>query len=360
MQMQSKELNFEGHNIYVGLDVHKKSWTVSVVMNDIILKTFSQDADAVALHRYLTKNYPGAQYYSAYESGFCGFWPHFKLIELGINNIVVNAADVPTSQKDKTQKDDRRDSRKIARSLSKGDLTAIHVPDVSVQSDRSLVRTRWALVKDMVRSKLRIKAFLSVYGIGYPPEFSRSTTHWSKRFMKWLRDINLPHSTAKDSLDAMIDQFESQRVHLLDITRKIRKMSQSEKYQRNITLLDTLPGIGLITSITILTELGNIDRFKDSDHLAAYVGLVPTCHSSGEKENRGEMTFRHNERLLQMIIESSWSAMRKDPGLTLSYSNYRRRMNQNNAIIRIARKLVNRIYAVLKHQKEYKCGINNK
>ena len=359
MQKQISPLNFEGQNIYVGMDVHRKSWTVSILMEDVILKTFHQDADAESLHRYLSKNYPGASYHLAYEAGFCGFWPYYRLSDLGINSIVVNAADVPTNQKDKTQKDDKRDSKKIVRSLRCGTLSAIHVPDMSALSDRSLVRARWALVKDMVRNKLRIKAFLYFFGIDYPEVFSRSTTHWSKRFINWLRSINLTHATATQSLNAYIDQLEDQRKHLLEITRKIRKLSKSEKYKQNIGLLETVPGIGGITSITILTELGSIDRFKDADHLAAYVGLVPTCHSSGEKDNKGEMTFRHNGRLLQMIIESSWSALRDDPALSLCYGKLRGRMNKNNAIIRIARKLVNRIYAVLKKQEEYKCGINN-
>ena len=328
-------------------------------MDDIILKTFSQPADAETLYRYLTKNYPGGSYHTAYESGFCGFWPHYKLSALGIHSIVVNAADVPTNQKQKTQKDDKRDSRKIAHALRSGVLTAIHVPDMSTLSDRSLVRTRWTLVKDMVRNKLRIKAFLYFFGIDYPEEFSRSTTHWSKRFMKWLRGITLPDLTAMQSLNTLIDQLEDQRKHLLEITRKIRALSKSEKYQRNIALLTTIPGIGGITSITIMTELASIDRFKDSDHLAAFIGLVPTCHSSGDKEHKGEMTFRHNDRLLQMLIECSWKAIKDDPALSLCYSKLRGRMNQNNAIIRIARKLVNRIYSVLKNQKEYQCSVNN-
>jgi transposase len=211
----------------------------------------------------------------------------------------------------------------------------------------------------MVRSKQRIKHFLYFFGIDYPKEFSLSTTHWSKRFIKWLREITLPDSTGNQSLNSYIDQFEDQRKHLLEITRKIRALSKSEKYQRNIELLESVPGIGGITSITILTELGFIDRFSDTDHLASFVGLVPTCHSSGDKDNKGEMTFRHNGRLLQMIIESSWSANRVDPALNQCYSKNSKTMDNNKAIIRIARKLINRIYAVLKKQEEYKCSVNN-
>jgi len=160
-------------------------------------------------------------------------------------------------------------------------------------------------------------------------------------------------------LNSLIDQLESGRGHLLEITRKVRAMSQTEKYQSNIKLLETVPGTGLVTSITLLTEPGDISRFKDTDHSASYIGLVPACHSSGEKEHNGEMTFRQNGHLLQMLIESSWSAVREDPAMSLCYGKLVRRIEKNKAIIRIARKLVNRIYGVLKNKKEYKCGINN-
>jgi transposase len=232
MQEVITPLNFEGQNIYAGMDVHKKSWTVSIMTEDadIILKTFSQPPDADALHKYLTGHYPGGQYHTVYGAGFCGFSPHYRLTKPGIHSIAVNAADVPTNQKEKTQKGDLRDSKKLVRSLRGGVLTAIHVPDRSSLSGRSLVRTRCTTVKDMVRCKLRIKAFLYFFGIEYPKEFSSSTTHRSKRFVKWLREITLPDTTAVQSLNSMIDQLESGREHLLEITRKVRDLSKSEKY----------------------------------------------------------------------------------------------------------------------------------
>ena len=359
MQKQIKALNFEEQNIYAGIDVHLKSWTVTVLTEHVTHKTFSQPPDTQALYKYLTGNFPGGQYHTVYEAGFSGFWLHYQLVSMGVNSIVINAADVPTNQKERTQKTDKVDSRKLARALRSGDLKAIHVPDTSTLSDRSLVRTRSTIVKDMIRSKQRIKSFLYFYGINYPQEYAARSTHWTKRFVKWLRSINLDCSTGTQSLNILIDQLENQREQLLKTTRKIRDLSQSDSYSRDITLLRSIPGIGSITSITLLTELGSISRFSDADRLAAFVGLVPKCHSSGEDDNKGEMTFRHNDHLLQMIIESSWFAVRSDPAMSFCYSKYVQRMDENKAIIRIARKLINRIYAVLKQQKEYVCGINN-
>jgi hypothetical protein len=104
MQAQNYELNFIGHNIYVGMDVHLKSWTVTIRTEHLEYKRFTQPPDAKALYNYLTRNFSGATYYSVYEAGFCGFSVHRQLEAFGICNIVVNAADVPTKQKEKVEK----------------------------------------------------------------------------------------------------------------------------------------------------------------------------------------------------------------------------------------------------------------
>jgi transposase len=112
MEIQSNKLDFNNQNIYVGFDVHLKSWKVTIMTDELILKT-SQDPKPDLLYQYLKRNYPGGKYHTAYEAGFCGYWIHNKLKELGINSIVVNPADIPTSDKERVQKEDKRDSQEI-------------------------------------------------------------------------------------------------------------------------------------------------------------------------------------------------------------------------------------------------------
>ena len=358
MQTQRTQLDFKGQNIFVGMDVHLKSWTVTILTEELTHKTFNQPACADTLCNYLKRNFPGGSYYSVYEAGFSGFWTHYKLKEMGINNIIVNPADVPTSQKEHLQKDDPTDSRKLARSLRAGELSGIYVPDGSTLEDRSLIRMRATLVKDMTRFKQRIKSFLYFYGVPFPPQFEKSGSHWSKRFMKWLtQEVSLQHDSGNQTLKILIQEAEQQRILLLDVLRKIRLLSRSEKYAANVALLRTIPGIALITAITFLTEIENIERFVNTDHLAGFVGLVPNYHSSGEKTNNGEMTFRGQKALRKSLIESSWFAARFDPALTMSYLGYIKRMEPNKAIIRIARKVLNRVYFVLKNKQEYVPGV---
>jgi len=354
MQKQRTELNFKGQNLFVGIDVHLKSWTVTIVTETLFRKTFTQPPSIEALHNYLVRNFPGGIYHSVYEAGFSGFWTHYKLKEMGINNMVINPADVPTTQKEHLQKDDPTDSRKLARSLRSGDLEAIYIPDSSTLEDRSLVRLRSTLVKDMTRYKSRIKSFLYFYGISYPQEFQKAGTHWSKRFMKWLNEgISLQHDSGKQALKILVQEAEQQRKLLLEVTRRIRLLTRDEKYASNIELLRTIPGIGFVTSITFLTEMEKIERFENTDHFAGFIGLIPNKHSSGDKENNGEMTFRGQEALRSALIESSWFAARLDPALNMSFQNYIKRMESNKAIIRIARKVLNRMYYVLKNKREY-------
>jgi transposase len=358
MQRQITKLDFKGQNIFVGIDVHLKSWTVTILTEELLHKTFTQPACAETLCNYLKRNFPGGDYNSVYEAGFSGFWAHYKLKEMGINNIVTNPADVPTSQKEHLQKDDPTDSRKLARSLRNNELKAIFVPNPAILEDRSLVRMRAILVKDMTRFKQRIKSFLYFYGISYPPQFERSGTHWSKRFMKWLEEeVSLQHDSGTQAFKILVQEAEQQRKLLLEVLKKIRLLSRSEKYAKNIALLRTIPGIGLITAITFLVEIENIERFANTDHFAGFVGLVPNRHSSGPKTNDGEMTFRGHETLKTLLIESSWTAARSDPALMMSYLSYVKRMEPNKAVVRIARKVLNRMYYVLKNKMEYVPGV---
>jgi hypothetical protein len=113
-------IDFKGQKFYVGLDVHKRSWTVTIRSLGIHLTHFTQPPVAATLFNFLQRNYPGGCYYSAYEAGFCGTGIHEQLCKLGINNIVVHAADIPTTDKQKKNKTDVHDSRSIAQHLEKG------------------------------------------------------------------------------------------------------------------------------------------------------------------------------------------------------------------------------------------------
>lgn len=356
MKDKSTNLDFSGKNIYVGLDTHLKSWRATVIVESTFFKTFSQDPSPQSLFAYLQKKFPNANYFSAYEASFCGFTIHRELNRLGIENIVVNPADIPTTDKERKQKEDARDSRKIAEQLAASKLKAIYVPDIETEGDRALLRFRRTLTKEITRNKNRVKSSLYFHGITIPPGFAK-TRYWSKRFTKWLLEVELPSGSARKALTEIVDIVEYLRKKQYKVLKDIKELSQAKPYKTNKGFLISVPGIGSITAMSFLTETGDISRFKNLDNLCSFVGLVPTTNSTGENEKVGNITVRQNKILRSLIIESSWTAIRNDPALMLAFQELIKKMEPNEAIIRIAKKLLNRIRFVLNNQKFYEQAV---
>ena len=357
MQCKVNELNFKGQKIYIGIDHHLKSWKVTIYTKELKHKTYCMDPNPKQLADYLNRNFPGAEYLSAYEAGFSGFSTHRKLLEVGIKNIVVNPADIPTTDKERKQKEDQRDSNKIAKSLRSESLIPIYVPTIRTEELRSLMRYRKTLVKDISRNKTRIKMFLYRNGINIPFELASASKYWSSAFTKWLKTVRLTTDYGHIELNDLVENTEKMRQSLLYVTKEIRKLSHQPEWKRKVDLLVTIPGVGILTAMSFLSELYTIKRFKNLDHLCSYIGLVPTTNSSGENDRTGNITRRRNNHLRTMLTESAWVAARTDPALSLKYNELTKRMKGNKAIIRIAKKLLNRIRFVLLNEIEYQYAI---
>lgn len=349
------KLDFTGQKIYVGMDVHKKSWSISIFTEQFEHKTFTQPPEVDVLVNYLRRSFPGASYNSVYEAGYSGFWIHDRLKERDVNCLVVHPADVPTKDKERAGKTDRVDCRKLARSLRSGEIEGIYVPPRHHIEDRSLVRTRQSMVKKQTRCKNQIKSLLCFYGIQIPEELAES--HWSKQFINWIEQVRMEKASGNLTLKAHLDELNHIRKIIADLTKNIRSLAETEEYHENVRLLKTIPGISTLTAMILLTELHDINRFKSLDKLSSFVGLIPNTNSSGEKDIKTGMTKRHNSMLRVQLIESSWVAVRKDPALTMAFSKLTKRTTKTKAIIHIAKKLLNRIRYVLKNQKEYVLSI---
>jgi len=344
-------IDFTGQPIYIGLDVHKKSWSVSIYSKHGEYKTFSQPPEVETLLHYLRHHLPGAQYNAVYEAGYCGFWIHDQLKEKGIQCIVVNPADIPTKNKERRTKRDRIDCRKLARSLRNGEIEGIYVPCRPKLEDRSLIRTRQSMVRKQTRCKNQIKGMLLFYGIDLLEEETRG--HWSRRFIQWIEQIRMERGSGDIALKAHLEELSHLRQLIASLNRAILRLTRTEEYRPLVRLLKTVPGISTLTAMILLTELCEIARFRSIDELCSYVGLVPDIQESGEKEHVEGMTQRRHSQLRWLLIEASWVAVRKDPALMMAFDQYCKRMRKTKAIVKIARKLLNRIRYVLKNQAEY-------
>lgn len=358
MRTEVTKDSFNGQSFYVGIDYHKKSWQVTILGEQYEHKTMSQNPDPDLLAAYLKRNFPGGNYHAVYEAGFSGFESCRRLNQLGVNCLVIHPADVPTSEKEKLQKTDKSDSRKLARSLRSNEFEAIHVPDPELEADRALVRQRFRLVKDIGRTKNRVKSLLFQFGITIPDRFTASQTrHWSKVYINWLKELSIDRLSLRQVLDNYIAIGESQRKDLLLLNKQVRNLSLTEAYMNNYILLLSVPGIGLMTAMTILVQIGDVGRFERLDDLCNYIGLVPKMYGSGEKMQVGKMIKRGRKELKIMLIEASWEAIRKDPALMLKFNELSKRMHKNKAIVRIARKMLSRIRFVLQNQQPYELSI---
>jgi transposase len=347
---QSNKLNFDGQIFFIGIDVHKKSWTVTLRSNGMQLKTFTMEPNTKKLEKFLKKNYPGGHYFSVYEAGFSGYWLHYQLTELGIRNIVVSPGDVPISNKEKSYKDDSIDSRKLARELENNSLEAIYVPTANQSATRQLSRLYALQSNENKKIKLRIKSFLNYLGVDIPIEVG---SRWSNRLINWLEKLELENEGDRYYLAQLIKNMQAKRKEILATLKLIRKSYGDHEV---IKLLRTIPGIGLITAFTFYAEIMDIHRFANQNKLASYVGLIPSIKSSGNKTRVQGLNHRQNKLLKFRIIESAWVAVKNDPALTSSYMNYVKRMPNQKAIIKIARKLLNRMRSVWINQKEYQLG----
>jgi transposase len=357
MQPQCTQASFCGQHVFVGIDVAQRSWKVHILVEDQFHKSFSQRPDPRALADYLRRNFPGAEYHCVYEAGYCGFWIQESLERLGLDCIVTNAADVPTSDKERRHKNDTVDAGKLARERRNGTLKAIYIPDRSSQEDRTLLRMRARFVRKQTRCKNQIKALLAFYGCRQKEDPDGLEHHWSRAYVKWIDCIAMERPSGDHALKALLKELVFLRETIADLTRQIRQLAHDDRYRTLVERLCTIPGISLICAMTLLTELISISRFTTLDRLASYAGLVPGEHSSGESERVTGITPRRNPAMRYMLIECAWIAKREDPALLLAFNELRKRMPARAAIVRIARKLLNRVRFVLRHNEPYVTGV---
>jgi transposase len=351
MQNKNTEVDFSNQRFFIGLDVHKRSWKITVRTNQMELKTFSMNPQPEELVKYLQRNYPEGEYFSVYEAGFCGYWIDKQLRQLGVKNIVVNGADVPSKSKERINKDDVIDSRKLARELENGTLQGIYVPDDYYEGIRSLCRLRYSVTKEQTRIKTRIKSLLTYYGKDFPENYE--CKNWSGRFINFLEGIEFNQVTAKQTLNHLLKELKNKKQRLAEIIRELRDSTKEAGIGEKIKQLMSIPGISFITAITFYTEIMDMKRFKRLDELCSFVGLVPATHSSGDRERILGLSNRQSKYLRNLLFESSWVAVRNDPALTMKFGELTRRMVKQKAIVRIARKILNRMRHIWLNDTEY-------
>ena len=353
MKNKNSTLSYAGQYIFIGIDVHLRSWCVTIIAGEIEHKTFTMSPETRNIVNYLFTHFPGGRYKAAYEAGFSGFGLQRELIKDGVDCIVVNAADVPQSDKERRSKTDMVDSRRLAKGLMNRQMKSIYIPSTEEVEDRGLLRTRESFVRNQTRCKNRIKSMLYYHGIKID-----SGRNWSENYIQQIESIEGIGGSLKQSIGFLVEELRRTKGVIKELDTQIKLLSESPRYSARIDLLRTVPGVGLLTGMILLTEIIDINRFGRDDELCSYAGLIPTEHSSGERITKGSVTPRRNKILRHILTESAWTAVRKDPALMASYYKFTKQgIQKNKAIVKIARKLLCRIAHVLRNNEPYSIAV---
>lgn len=339
--------------VIIGMDVHKKQWNITIIADGKIRKPVTMDPKSKTLSKYVKKQYPSERYVAGYEAGYSGFWICWQLEEEGIETIVINAADVPTTDKESRRKNDNVDSLKIARAIKAGTVSSIDVPTPEQQSSRAILRKRKDTVKILASTKNKIKAFLAYHGI-QEPEPLRHQKCWSGNYVNWLKQVcDSQLKWLGTALKMYIEELEFFRKQKLAADRLVRQMSRQEEFKEISEVLMTVPGVGQTVSMTLLTEVGDIFRFKCFDRLSSLLAMTPTEHSSGEHQRYGHMTKRGKLYIRSLLVEAAWVAIRSDGELYEYYVKKKESDGAQKAIVSTAKKLLSRIYHIWRKRERY-------
>jgi transposase len=343
---------FQGKVVNIGVDMHKRSWRITALVEESIVFAATLSRPNYAAFKKLLTQFDGNIVRVAYEAGPCGFELFDRLLADGIECIVSPPALIPTEIGNRV-KTDKKDSFKLAQLLEKNMLKKVHVLSAEERAHRQLVRTRRQIVNHRSDVMRQIKSLLLFHSIEIP--FS-SQKHWTGPFVKWLEELDLEDHYLNFSLKALIDLFHYLSDAMKIITREAIQLSKIKKYAQRVKLLKSIPGIGDLSAIEILVELQDINRFETADQLAAYLGLTPSQYSSGEHIRMGRITHGGNSRIRTTLVESSWILISKDPLMRKKYDSLKYRRGAKRAIVAVARLLSLRIRRLLIDQVPYKTG----
>ena len=335
--------------VFVGIDVHVKSYSVAIVKNNEIIKSFRMLASPQKLIDNLRKHYPEDKIKSVYEAGFSGLSLHRNLIEAGIENIVVNPASIEVAANDRC-KTDKRDARKLAWKLSINELKGIIIPSIETENRRRLTRTREEIVSKRVRTQNQIKQLIYYHNL--LPEIPSITA----KFVNTLEEIaaDLPDDL-RISLETLLSEWRFYTLKLVEFRRHFRAQAARDKPKEMI--YQSVPGVGPIAARTLSNELGDTLQFKSTKAVYKATGLTPGEYSSGEAVRRGHISRQGSSRLRYILTEVAWRAIGSDPALSLKYNILKSRIGGKKAIIAIARNIIGRIRACFKKNEPYMKGL---
>jgi len=342
------------YDIFIGIDVDAKSFSFTVKNHSTMNNAYKIPASPENLYQHIHNRYNNQRVICAYEVGVTGYYLHDYLISKNIRCLMVPPPSIPKASNDRT-KNNRLDSERISQHLKNGDMLPIRVPGYDCRELRQLLRSREEYVDLRKISKQRIKSLLLFTNLH--TLLKDTTQYWSYAHIKRLKSLPCSPAT-RQRLNLLLNDLEYSRNQTLIILKELKTLSDKDvSLKRNIHYLRSIPGIGFITAITILANIGDIEQLRNPRELSAFAGLVPSEYSTGERITRGRITHLGNSVLRSLLVEAAWANITKDARLRQFYDRIRAKhhpqVGARKAIVAVARKLTLIIYKVLKEQREY-------
>lgn len=333
--------------VWIGLDVHKRSYAVALKIGDYSPLTWTAPANPEKLVNTLSSAglHPNGV---CYEAGPTGFSLARVLQNSDIPVIIAAPSKVPRSVSPGS-KTDRLDCIKLALFASKGLIHPIAIPSVTAESERALLRRRHQLTDGIRKCKQRIKAQFLFHGFPEPPELK----YWSKESPKVLIKAGLPagaQSRLKSHVRELVFLMDERKI----IDRELHQISTNSEHCKTIEALRSVPGVGLIVAMTFHLELFDPNRFSRKEEVASFLGLAPLVHHSGERNPRGHIVPIGQQRLRSLLVEASWTWVSKDDGAGKLYRKLLGRTGiPQKAITAVARKLAIILWRLSIEQRTY-------
>lgn len=329
-------IDYTGKTIFVGIDVHKKTYSVTAISDGMVVKHDTIKANPNGLITYLKKRFGSGKIKTAYEAGFSGFHLHRLLEAAGIENLVVHAAGIETSNS--RVKTDKRDSLKIATHLSEGKLRNVYIPTVEREGKRTITRLRETFTRERSRIGNQIKSLLFTQGLISADCNKKVSASWIRSLSAWEMTTEIRFVIEKFS-----EMWLAFDLKIKEINAEIKKQALED---RIIDLTyQSAPGIGATTARILANELEDMQHFKNARQLFSYIGLTPSEHSSGENTRQGHITKQGKPLLRKILVQAAWVTIRHDKELQAIYERIAHKSGAKRAIIAVARRLIGRVRA---------------
>ena len=334
--------------VYVGLDVHKRSIYAAIRVNGVEVKTHSMPAEPVMVVKLLEKYRPGLKKV-VYEAGPTGYGLARRLLKEGFPAEVIAPGKMLKAAQEGA-KSDRLDCRKLAEYAQKDLLKAVTIPTEEQEGHRQLMRLRNSVIEKRKRVKQQIKSFLLQHGVQEPSGLE----YWNLSALFELKELKLS-GALRYTLDSYIRELLFWADELKKVNSQLKELVKSEGYEEKARLLRSHPGVGEVTTVQMLTEVYQPERFNNPKQVTAYVGLAPMVRQSGESRKEGPLAKGGRGTLRAALVESAWTWIRLEKKAAKAYAKLVKNTGSaNKAIVAMARKLLVHLWVMLVRREAYR------